>query len=180
MAELLKNPEKMAKTLSELDQTLKPGCQLQESDIPNLPYLEAVIKEVFRVHSAFLIPHKAESDVEICGFMVPKDTRVLVNILAISHDESLWPNPNRFEPERFLDRRSEGREFEFIPFGAGRRMCPGQPMAWRMVPLLLGSILQAFEWKLVNGETPESLNMDEKIGVMVAMAKPLLLLPIKL
>lgn len=181
MAELLKNPTKMANACAELAQVLERGVAMQESDISKLPYLQAVIKETLRLHSSFLLPHKAETEVELCGFKLPKDTRILVNLFAMGQEESVWSNPSRFEPERFLKREIDfkGKQFEYIPFGAGRRMCPGLSMAWRIIPLMLGSLIHCFQWKLMDGETPETLDMEEKFGLSIPKAKPLVAIPIK-
>lgn len=104
MAELLNNPEIMSKAQVELDQVIGKGNQVKESDIARLPYLQAVVKETFRLHPPvpLLLPRKAIADVEICGFTVPKGAQVLVNAWAIGRDSSIWDNSDKFMPERFL------------------------------------------------------------------------------
>ncbi|KAL0438783.1 UNVERIFIED_CONTAM: cytochrome [Sesamum latifolium] len=89
-------------------------------------------------------PHKAETDVENDGYMIQKDAQILVNVWAICKDSNVWPSPDSFEPERFLDHseRLQGPRFEFIPFGSGRRMCPGMPLAHRIVHLMVASLIQ--------------------------------------
>uniref|UniRef100_A0A803KYZ3 Cytochrome P450 n=1 Tax=Chenopodium quinoa TaxID=63459 RepID=A0A803KYZ3_CHEQI len=107
MTELLRNPEKMKKAQIELDQVLgKDGSIMQESDIANLPYIDAIVKETMRLHPGgpFLIPRKAEEDVLLCGYLIPKHSIVWVNIWSIGQDPSVWPNPNMFSPERFLEK----------------------------------------------------------------------------
>ncbi|XP_065859477.1 cytochrome P450 76T24-like [Euphorbia lathyris] len=178
MAELLRNPEK----LSELKKELKEvEGQIQESDIHRLPYLQATVKEIFRLHPAgpFLVPHKAESEVEIGGFKIPKYAQILVNVWAMGRDGSIWENPDRFEPERFLGSKIDvkGRDFELIPFGAGRRICPGLPLAHRMLHLMLASLVQSFDWKLANGIEPKELDMTESFGLSLSKAQPLLATP---
>ena len=168
MAELLCNPEKMAKAQKEIRGVLGNEGIVQESDISKLHYLQAIVKETFRLHppGPLLLPHKAETDVEICGFTVPKNSQVLVNVWAIGRDPSTWLNPNAFVPERFLgfDIDVKRRDFELIPFGAGRRICLGLPLAHRMVHLILASLLHSYTWKLDDGMKPENMDMNEKLG----------------
>ena len=133
MAELLHNPEKMKKVNEELNQALiNKDEQLTELHISKLPFLRAVVKETMRLHPSLplLLPHKTEAEIELCGrFIISKDTQVLVNVWAIGRDPSVWDDPKQFMPERFLENNNEidfkGCDFELIPFGAGRRICPG-------------------------------------------------------
>ncbi|KAL9387154.1 hypothetical protein Peur_020278 [Populus x canadensis] len=182
MAELLHSPKTLLKARAELERTIGEGNLLEESDITRLPYLQAVIKETLRLHPAvpFLLPHKAGADAEIGGFTVPKNAQVLVNVWAIGRDTSMWEDPNSFVPERFLESGIDhrGQNFEFIPFGSGRRICPGLPLAMRMLHLMLGSLILSFDWKLADGVTPENLNMDDKFGLTLLKAQPLRAIPI--
>ncbi|RVW61742.1 Cytochrome P450 76C2 [Vitis vinifera] len=174
---LLHKPETLRRVQVELLQTIGKDKLVKESDIAQLPYLQAVVKETFRLHPAvpLLLPRKAEVDTDICGFIVPKDAQVLVNVWAIGRDPNLWENPNSFMPERFLgsDMDVRGQNFELIPFGAGRRICPGI----RMIHLMLASLLHSYDWKLEDGVTPENMNMEEKFGVTLQKAQPLRALP---
>ncbi|KAG2309665.1 hypothetical protein Bca52824_029413 [Brassica carinata] len=183
MAELLSNPKTMAKAQAEMDYVLGQNGIVQESDIPQLPYLQAVVKETFRLHppAPLLVPRKAESDVEVLGYMIRKDTQVLVNVWAIGRDPSVWENPTRFEPERFLGKETDvrGRDYELTPFGAGRRICPGLPLAVKIVPLMLASLLYSFDWKLPNGVASEDLDMDETFGLTLHKTNPLHAVPVK-
>ncbi|KAK9911393.1 hypothetical protein M0R45_035309 [Rubus argutus] len=185
MAELLRNQESLLKAQAELEQVIGKGKLVEESDIAQLPYLQAIIKETFRLHPPFplLLPRKAESDVEIGGFIVPKGAQVLVNAQAIGRDPSTWDNPECFNPERFLGLEHEidfmGKSFELIPFGGGRRICPGLPLAIRMLHLMLGSLLNCFDWKLEDGVVPETMNMEDKFGITLKKAQPLKVVPKK-
>ena len=184
MAELLQNPIKMAKAKRELQEVLGQDGIVQESDISKLPYLQAIVKETLRLHPSapLLVPHKAETDVEICSFTVPKNSQVLVNAWAIGRDPSTWStNPDKFVPERFLECEIDvkGRDFELIPFGAGRRICIGLPLAHRMVHLMLASLLHSCSWKLEDGVKPEDMDMNEKFGITLQKAQPLRAIPIK-
>lgn len=181
MAELLRNPEKLSKARAELDQVIGKGNPVEESDVSRLPYLQAVIKETFRLHPVvpLLLPRKAEIDVEIGGFTIPKGAQIMVNAWAIGRDEGIWEDPYSFKPERFLGSEIDvrGRSFELIPFGAGRRICPGLPLALRMLPLMLGTLIHSFDWKLENGLKPKDVDMNDKFGITLEMAKPLRAVP---
>ncbi|KAK3430562.1 hypothetical protein EUGRSUZ_K01977, partial [Eucalyptus grandis] len=146
MAEQLHNPEKIARAREELDQVVGgDGGTLQEPDIARLPYLQTIVKETLRLHPPvpLLIPHKAESDIEICRYRLPRHAQVLVNGWAMGRDPNVWPDQDSFSPERFLGREIDfkGRDFELIPFGSRRRMCPGIPLTYRMVHPILASLL---------------------------------------
>lgn len=184
MAEVLRNPESLKKAKVELEQTIGKGKLVEESDIARLPYIRSIVKETLRIHPPvpFLIPRKVETDVQICGYSVPKGTQVLVNVWAIGRDPSTWSNPTSFKPERFLDSEIDfrGRDFELIPFGAGRRICPGLPLAIRTVPVMLGSLINSFDWKLEGGIAPKDLDMEEKFGITLQKEKPLYAIPMNL
>ncbi|XVF13251.1 hypothetical protein REPUB_Repub08aG0192500 [Reevesia pubescens] len=182
MAELLRNPHVLLKAKKELDQVIGKGNPVEESDINRLPYLQAIIKETFRMHPAapLLLPRRAGADEEICGFTVPEGAQVLVNAWAIGRDPRIWENFNVFMPERFMGSEIDvkGTDFRFIPFGAGRRICPGLPLANRMLHLMLGSLIHSFDWKLEGGISPKDMNMEEKFGISLPMAEPLRAIPI--
>ena len=184
MAELLHNPDKLLKARMELQQTIGKDKQVKESDITRLPYLQAVVKETFRLHPAvpFLLPRRVEEDTDLEGFTVPKNAQVLVNAWAIGRDPNTWENPHSFVPERFLGLNMDvkGQNFELIPFGAGRRICPGLPLAIRMLHLMLASLIHSYDWKLEDGVTPENMNMEERFGISLQKAQPLQALPIRL
>lgn len=181
MAELLRKPEAMEKVREEIIQKIGFERSVKESDIDQLPYLQAVVKETMRLHPAapLLLPYKANKDTQIFGFTVPGNSQVLVNAWAIARDPNHWKDPISFMPERFLgyDFGYKGRDFEYIPFGAGRRICPGMPLAIRMVNLMLASIIQALKWKLPEGTTQEKLDMEEEFGVTLRKAVPLCAVP---
>ena len=128
----------------------------------------------------FLVPRKAQVDVEISGYIIPKGAQVLVNAWVIGRDPRSWNNAKSFMPERFL--RSEidvvGLNFELIPFGSGRRTCPGLLLAIRMLHLMLGSLIQAFNWKLEDGFKPVDMNMNDKIGKTFRRVHPQRAVPI--
>lgn len=177
LSELLRSPEKMIKVKAELATVIGPNKKFKESDIDNLPYLQAVIKETLRLHAPipFLIPRKALQDTEFMGYHIPKNTQLFVNAWAIGRDPECWDEPSSFKPERFIGSNVDykGQHFELIPFGAGRRMCVGIPLADRMLHLALGSLLHEFDWELDSSVTRKTLDMRDKIGIVVRKLEPL-------
>ncbi|KAL8487557.1 hypothetical protein ACS0TY_024022 [Phlomoides rotata] len=183
MTELLRNSDKMANAKSELRSIIGANKQVEESDLPRLPYFQALIKETFRLHPAgpLLVPHKAESEAEISSYTIPNNTQILVNVWAIGRDPHVWPNPTSFQPERFLNTKIDfkGHDFTLIPFGSGRRMCPGIALADRMLQLTVASCIHNFDWKLEPGVKPEDVDMTEKFGLALNKAVPLMAIPSK-
>ncbi|XP_078148602.1 cytochrome P450 76M5-like [Carex rostrata] len=165
MAELLVHPVTMAKAQAEVRKAFASQT-FTESDIINLPYLQAVIKEVMRLHSVgSLLFHKAMKDgVDLSGYRVPKGATVVVNTWAIGRNPQLWIEPDVFRPERFLEKQISfhGKDFEYIPFGYGKRSCPGLPFAVRVIPFLLALMLAEFDWKLPDEMEPKDVDMTEK------------------
>ncbi|KAK6918477.1 Cytochrome P450 [Dillenia turbinata] len=180
MSEVLRNPKILSKAKLELQQVIPKDTQVQESDIQNLPYLQAIIKETYRLHPAIpLLVHQANCNVQVSGFTVPKNAQVIVNLYAVGRDSNAWPNPDTFIPERFwgLQIDAKGQNYGLTPYGAGRRMCVGLPLADRMLHLVLGSLLHLFDWKLEDESRLEDLNMDERCRFTVQKAFPLKVIP---
>uniref|UniRef100_A0A0D3F6M5 Cytochrome P450 n=1 Tax=Oryza barthii TaxID=65489 RepID=A0A0D3F6M5_9ORYZ len=185
MAELLHNPAIMARVRAELSDVLGGKEAVEEADAARLPYLQAVLKEAMRLHpvGALLLPHfAAEDGVEIGGYAVPRGSTVLFNAWAIMRDPAAWERPDEFVPERFLGRSPpldfRGKDVEFMPFGSGRRLCPGLPLAERVVPFILASMLHTFEWKLPGGMTAEDVDVSEKFKSANVLAVPLKAVPV--
>ncbi|GMH29811.1 hypothetical protein Nepgr_031654 [Nepenthes gracilis] len=178
MTELIGNPEKLEKAQAKLKHVIG-NSNLVEEDIAWLPYLQAVVKETLRLHlaMAFLIPRKVAMDVHLFDYTMPKGAQVLVNVWAMGREESMWEAANSFIPKRFMKSNIDvkGGNFELLPFGAGRRICPGMPLANRMVPYMLGSLIHSFNWKLEDGIV--RMNMDDKFGFRVIKALPLCAIP---
>ncbi|KAL9833084.1 putative cytochrome P450 [Arabidopsis thaliana] len=180
LAELLRNPEAMANAKVEINFIVGPNRYVRDSNLLEFPYLQAVVTETLRLHppTPFLIPRRAESDLEILGYPIPENAQILVNAWAIGRDPTVGENAEQFEPERFLGRDIEmiGKDFEMIPFGAGLRICPGISLALRIVPLMLASLIYSFEWypkNVKNEVVPEDLNMDETLGFTLHKAEPI-------
>lgn len=181
ISELIRHPHKMEKLRREIAESVGAKGKIEESEIIGLPYLQAVVKETMRLHLAvpLLLPHKTEKHVTVYGYEIPKDTQVLVNAWAIARDPAHWENPSTFMPERFSDSELDfkGQHFTFLPFGSGRRICPGIYLAQRVVSLMIASLVYHFEWKLPNGMTIEELDMTDKFGLTLQKATPLMVVP---
>lgn len=183
MAELLRHPAVMSKVRGELQQVLNSKQHPDESDIDKLPYLRTVVMEIMRLHppSPLMMPHVAMADgAEVGGFAVPKGTKVIINVWAIMRDPASWTQPEAFVPERFLGTDLDFRGMDaraFVPFGAGRRVCPGMPMATRSVTLILASVLHAFEWRLPEGMQPCDVDVRDQFGTSLNMVTPLKAVP---
>ncbi|KAK6130117.1 hypothetical protein DH2020_036133 [Rehmannia glutinosa] len=184
MTELLHYPTILSKVKKELSEKIIPGKAVQEQDLPRLPYLNAVIKETMRFHptAPFLLPRRAEQDVEIQGYTIPKHTRIWINFWSIARDAAYWNEPTSFIPERFLnsDIDFRGRDYSFTPFGGGRRICPGVNLAVRMVSLILATLVQNFDWKLPGGMAPEDMDITDIFGVTLRKAQPLSAIPLRI
>ncbi|GLJ31908.1 hypothetical protein SUGI_0642260 [Cryptomeria japonica] len=134
------------------------------------------------VTGPLMIPHRATSSCEIEGFLIPKDTQVLVNVWALRRDPTVWKEPSKFMPERFLEvlkakMEFTGQDFQFIPFGSGRRICLGLPLADKMLHLLLASLIHSFEWSLPDGLRAEEVDMDYTVGVVLKKRQKLQPIP---
>ncbi|XAR65867.1 hypothetical protein NMG60_11011852 [Bertholletia excelsa] len=154
---------------------------VNESDLSKFQYLHACVKETFRLHppAPFLVPRRATETCEVMNYRVPEGSLVMVNVWAIGRDPSIWEDPLSFRPERFLglDLDFRGQDFEFLPFGAGRRICPALPLATKQVHLILAALIRWFDWFLPNDEDPSLLDMKEKFVLSLQREQPLLLIP---
>ncbi|XP_052173770.1 probable (S)-N-methylcoclaurine 3'-hydroxylase isozyme 2 [Diospyros lotus] len=182
MAELMRNPEAMQKLREELDQQIPTGDAIREPHLHNLSYLHACVKETLRLHPAapLLLPRIAAQSCQVMGFTIPRNAQVFVNVWAIGRDHTIWENPLVFKPERFLLDSSldfRGNDFEFLPFGGGRRICAGLLMAIRQIHLTLANLVYQFEWSLPDNALPQQLNMNEKFGVLLEKEQPLVVIP---
>ncbi|XP_038905939.1 iridoid oxidase [Benincasa hispida] len=183
MAELLHNPAALQKLQAELRATIPPNATSKKTHLQNLPYLDAVVKETLRLHPPlpFLFPRMAMKHCKIFGYRIPAETQVLVNFWAIGRDPKNWKDALVFSPERFLvstdSKDFKGQHFDFIPFGSGRRMCPAVPLASRVLPMALGSLILSFDWALPEGMSPEEMDMSAQMGITLRMKVPLKAVP---
>jgi len=185
MAELVRNPEVMQKARAELNEVIgSSNVEITESDIPRLPYMEAIVKETLRLHPPvpLLLPYVAGHDVEVSGYTIRKGNQVLINAWSIGRNPQFWDEPLSFKPERFLRSNIDfkGRDFAYLPFGGGRRICPGLPLANRMITLMLAALVHSFRWELPHGVTPHTLDMTEQYGITLKKLSPLYAIPIPL
>lgn len=170
MSELIKKPRVMAKAQAEMREVLKEKGHVQETDLQELKYLKSVIKETLRLHPPVpLIPREARESCKVHGYDVPMKSRVFINAWAIGRDPNYWENPESFEPERFLESSTDfaGTHYQFLPFGTGRRVCPGIAFASANMELLLALLLYHFDWTLPDGQALEGLDMTETLGAAI-------------
>ncbi|RCV44717.1 hypothetical protein SETIT_9G396900v2 [Setaria italica] len=178
MSEILRSPEVLAKASEELERVIGRDRLVAEQDIPNLPYMEAIVKETMRLHpvAPLMSPRLSREDVSMGRYDIPAGTRVLINVWAIGRDPAVWEAPMEFRPERFVGSGVDvkGQDFELLPFGSGRRMCPGIGLGLRMVHMILANLLHAFAWRLPGGAAAaEELSMEETFSLTVPRRVPL-------
>ncbi|XP_012829095.1 PREDICTED: flavonoid 3'-monooxygenase-like [Erythranthe guttata] len=181
-AELMNSPAVMKKAQKELSDVVGLNNMVDELHIPKLKYLEAVVKETLRLHPtiSLLIPRSPSKSSTVGGYTIPRKTMVYLNVRSIQRDPSIWDSPLEFKPERFLldDENSKcdfrGNRFHYLPFGSGRRICAGIPLAERLLMYLLATLLHSFDWEIPNGET---LDMSEALGTALRKATPLVGIP---
>ncbi|XP_027905557.1 cytochrome P450 83B1-like [Vigna unguiculata] len=180
MTALLKNPRVMKKVQEEIRNLAGEKDFLSEDDIQKLPYFKAVIKETLRLHlpAPLLVPRETNEACILEGYEIPAKTIVYVNAWAVHRDPNTWKDPDEFFPERFLDNTIDfrGQNFEFIPFGAGRRICPGLIMAIASLDLILANLLKSFDWELPAGMTKEDIDTEVLPGITQHKKNPLCVL----
>ncbi|KAL8147383.1 cytochrome P450 736A117-like [Apium graveolens] len=178
MSELFRHPYVMNMVQTEIRGIL--GCKpdITDEDLEKMQYLRAVIKETLRLHPPIplLVPRSAREDVKVNGYNIAAGTMVITNAWAIGRDPATWNEPEHFLPERFLNSSIDfkGQDFQLIPFGAGRRGCPGIAFAMATNEFVLANLLHKFDWKLPNGTTRENLDMSEKPSLTIQRKVPLL------
>ncbi|KAJ4725243.1 Cytochrome P450 [Melia azedarach] len=180
-SEMLKNPRVLKEAQAEVRRVFDDKGNVDGSGMHELKFLKAVVKETLRLHppATLLIPRESRESCEINGYVIPEKTRIMVNAWAIGRDPNNWKDAETFYPERFLDSPIDfrGTDFEYIPFGAGRRMCPGITFALPNVEYPLAQLLYHFDWNLPNGMKFEDLDMTEHFGSAVSRKEDLLLIP---
>ncbi|XP_058080837.1 flavonoid 3'-monooxygenase-like isoform X1 [Magnolia sinica] len=180
MAEMLQNPEIMRKVQEELEQVVGMDSMVEESHVRRLRYLDAVIKEALRLHPplVFLVPRYPSQTCTVGGYTLPKGTQIVINTWVIRRDPEAWDNPLEFCPERFYNSTSKwdynGNDFGYLPFGSGRRICVGLPLAERMLTYELASLLHSFNWRLPDDA---KLDLSEKYALIMKKGTPLIAIP---
>ncbi|CAH2047965.1 unnamed protein product [Thlaspi arvense] len=182
MTHLLANPRVMKKLQAEIREKIKNIDEITDDDVEQLDYFKLVLKETFRISPIVpvLVPRVAAKDLKIAGYDVPEKTWIHVNMWAVHMSPSIWKDPETFNPERFIDNQTDfkGLNFELLPFGSGRRMCPGMGMGLAVVHLTLINLLYRFDWKLPNGMKAEELSIEENYGLICVKKLPLEAIPV--
>ncbi|KAK4280822.1 hypothetical protein QN277_012393 [Acacia crassicarpa] len=181
-SELLKNPRVMKKLQHELENIVGKTRLVDEVDLPRLTYLDMVIKETFRLHpvAPLLLPRVSTEDITVNGYHIRNKSRVIVNVWAIGRDPKVWSdNVEAFYPERFVNSNVDlrGKDFQLIPFGSGRRGCPGMQLGLIAVKFVIAQLMHCFKWELPSGISPDELDMAENFGLLLPRASHLLALP---
>ncbi|KAL1197397.1 Cytochrome [Cardamine amara subsp. amara] len=178
MAEIINKPDVLERLREEIDSIVGKSRLIQETDISKLPYLQAVVKEGLRLHPPFpLLTRKFQETCDVKGFHIPEKTTLVINAYAVMRNPDSWEDPNEFKPERFLissrSRQDDEREqaaLKYIPFGGGRRGCPGSSLASVSVGTAVGVMVQCFDWRIKGGK----VNMEEIFeGLSLTMVHPL-------
>ncbi|KAL0312079.1 UNVERIFIED_CONTAM: cytochrome [Sesamum radiatum] len=180
MAELMRNPRVMAKVQAEVREAFKGKTRVEESDLQALKYLKLVIKETFRLHPPLaLLPRACRDECKVNGYSIPLKSKVLINVWAMGRDPEYWHQPETFQPERFENSSTDflGNNLEYIPFGAGRRICPGMNFGLANMELPLAQLLYHFDWNMPKGMRPEDVDMREVEGLVFSRKNDLFLVP---
>ncbi|XP_057799421.1 cytochrome P450 71D95-like [Salvia miltiorrhiza] len=180
MAELMRNPTVMEKAQAEIRGGLKGKTSVEESDVEALRYLKLVIKETLRLHPPIpLIPRSCRAECEVDGYAIPLNSKVMINAWCMGRDPQYWARPEMFWPERFEGSTADfsGSSLEYIPFGAGRRACPGIGFGLAAVELTLAQLLYHFDWEMPEGMSRDGVDMAEAEGIAVGRKNGLVVVP---
>lgn len=172
----------MAEAQEELDRVIGPERIITEVDISHIPYLQSVAKEALRLHppTPLMLPHCSKATVKVGGYDIPMGSNLHVNVWAIGRDPAMRKNQLEFRPERFLEEEDvdmKGHDFRLVPFGAGRRVCPGAQLGINLMKSMLAHLLHHFSWSPPNGLSPEEIDMTENPGIVTFMRTPLQAVP---
>ncbi|CAN1328832.1 Desmethyl-deoxy-podophyllotoxin synthase [Linum perenne] len=175
LSELMKNPKAMQKLQTEIRKEVGQKGRVDHDDLGQLHYLKLVIKETLRLHppGPLLPPRQAREDTMVNGYQIPEKTRIIINAWAIARDHPNWVEPDKFVPERFM---LDDHDFSMIPFGSGRRMCPGVQYGMTVLSLCLANLVYCFDWELPRGVTTQNLDMSEDFGIVVRRKNQLVLM----
>ncbi|KAI3420637.1 GATA-type domain-containing protein [Psidium guajava] len=181
MAELMRSPEDLKKVQQELADVVGLDRRVEESDFEKLTYLKCALKETLRLHPPIpLLLHETSEDAVVAGYRIPARSRVMINAWAIGRDPGSWPEPERFRPSRFLEPGVpdyKGSNFEFIPFGSGRRSCPGMQLGLYALEMAVAHLLHCFTWELPDGMKPSEMDMGDVFGLTAPRSTRLVAVP---
>jgi cytochrome P450 len=182
MSQIIKNPKIMEEAQAEIRRVFDKKGNVDETELHQLIYLKSIIKETLRLHPTvpLLLPRECRERCRINGYDIPAKTRVAINVWAIGRDQKYWVEAESFKPERFINNPIDfkGTDFEYLPFGAGRRMCPGITFGLPNIELPLAQLLYHFDWKLPNKIKNEDLDMTESFGITLRRKNDLCMIPI--
>ncbi|KAE8670649.1 Cytochrome P450 71A1 [Hibiscus syriacus] len=182
MTELLKHPNVMKKLQQEVRNVMGNKSKVEMDHINKMKYLKCVIKETLRLHPAapLLAPRRTSASVKLGGYHIPSNTTIIINGWAIHRDPERWENPEEFIPERFENSSIDfqGQDFHYIPFGFGRRACPGMPFGIASTEYVMANLVYWFDWKLPAGETTENFDMSDTYGITLHKKIPLRVVPV--
>ncbi|KAK9123655.1 hypothetical protein Sjap_013257 [Stephania japonica] len=178
MSELIRNPRIMKKAQEEVRRIVreKGKLKLDEEDIQEMDYLKCVIKEALRLHPPTpILGRETSQSVNIKGYLLPPKTKVIINAWKIQRDPDTWSCAEEFIPERFIGSKFDfkGLDFEYFPFGSGRRICPGISFGSAVVELVLANLLFWFDWQMPGGADEKGLNMTDSLQTLGARECPL-------
>ncbi|CAN0924810.1 Cytochrome P450 84A1 [Linum grandiflorum] len=175
------SPQDLKRVQQELTYVVGLNRHVEEKDLEKLTFLKCILKETLRLHPPIpLLLHETAEDVEVSGYFIPKRSRVMVNAFAIGRDPNSWSNPNEFNPSRFLNQGMpdfKGSNFEFLPFGSGRRSCPGMQLGLYAIELGMAHLLHDFNWELPYGMKPNEVDMTDVFGLTAPRATRLIAVP---
>ncbi|EOX90921.1 hypothetical protein QUC31_002851 [Theobroma cacao] len=183
LTELMRSPEDLKRVQQELADVVGLDRQVEESDFDKLTFLKCTLKETLRLHPPIpLLLHETAEDAVVAGYQIPAKSRVMINAWAIGRDKNSWEDPDTFKPSRFLKEGVpdfKGSNFEFIPFGSGRRSCPGMQLGLYALDLAVAHMLHCFTWELPDGMKPSELDMSDVFGLTAPRATRLIAIPKK-
>lgn len=182
LSELLRKPKLMKRAQDEVRQVVSDNKRcINEATIESMKYLKAIVKETLRLHppAPFLVPREALRTCEVNGYTIPAGTEVHVNAWTIMRDPKYWSSPEEFLPDRFLNLNIDfkGFNFEYTPFGSGKRICPGMLLGVTSVECMLTRLLYHFDLELPPGTTPENLDMTDTLGFTMKRKNPIIVIP---
>lgn len=181
MTELMRSPEDLKRVQQELTQVVGLNRRVEESDFEKLTYLKCCLKETLRLHPPIpLLLHETSEEAVVSGYRIPAKSRVMINAWAIGRDPGSWVDPDTFKPYRFLKEGVpdfKGSNFEFIPFGSGRRSCPGMQLGLYALEVAVAHLVHSFTWELPDGMKPSELDMGDVFGLTAPKAIRLIAVP---
>lgn len=169
---LLNNPQVLKKAQAEIDTNVGSNRLVEESDKNNLPYLQCIIQETLRMYPTGPIglPRESRGVCQVGKYHVPKGSMLIYNIWAIHNDPNIWKEPRNFEPERFMGYEGTRLGYKYMPFGTGKRVCPGEHLASKVIWLAVAILIQCFQWERISEEL---VDMEETGGVSLTKLHPL-------